>query len=167
MELVRVSLVTHDLSGGTEQELEALFIPVLEEVARREGLRFHVSIMTVDADVIQDLNRRYRGVDSVTDVLSFPAADFTGKLKAHIAAGGAAEYVDDMLDLGDIALCIPRATEQAQELGQSAAHELKFLVLHGTLHLIGYDHMTPEQEEEMTSVQRSILPPQIGTADEA
>ena len=108
-----------------------------------------VSITVCDNAHIRKLNKQYRDIDRETDVLSFPLYDF--------------ECEDDMpegesLPLGDIVISIERAKEQAKEIGHSTEHEAAFLCVHSTLHLLGYDHETGEEDEkEMFSRQRKII----------
>ena len=109
----------------------------------REGRAGDASILLTTGDVIRQLNRDFRHIDRVTDVLTFPAWE-----------GG--DSVEDGY-LGDVAICVERAAEQAEEYGHSLERELAFLSVHGALHLMGYDHMTPEEEESMTSRQTEIL----------
>jgi probable rRNA maturation factor len=90
--------------------------------------------LVTDAEEIQQLNASYRNIDRVTDVLTFPAWE-----------GDAILCPPDGY-LGDIAICYERAAEQAQEYGHSLERELAFLAVHGALHLLGYDHMKPEDE---------------------
>ena len=106
--------------------------------------RFLSVVLTTDEN-IHEYNREYRSVDRTTDVLSFPA-----------------DEGDDLLAppdgfLGDIMISIPRAREQAKALGDSTEREILFLTVHGVLHLLGYDHMRPEDEQIMLPVQRSIV----------
>ena len=106
--------------------------------------RFLSVVLTTDEN-IHEYNREYRSVDRTTDVLSFPA-----------------DEGDDLLAppdgfLGDIMISIPRAREQAKALGHSTEREILFLTVHGVLHLLGYDHMRPEDEQIMLPVQRSIV----------
>ncbi|MDD5904345.1 MAG: rRNA maturation RNase YbeY [Clostridium sp.] len=106
--------------------------------------RFLSVVLTTDEN-IHEYNREYRSVDRPTDVLSFPA-----------------DEGDDLLAppdgfLGDIMISIPRAREQAKALGHSTEREILFLTVHGVLHLLGYDHMRPEDEQIMFPVQRSIV----------
>ena len=110
----------------------------------REGIRASVCITIVSEDEIQRINREFRDIDKVTDVLSFPAWD-----------GGEYDLTDGFL--GDIAICEKRAREQAAEYGHSLERELAFLTVHGMLHLLGYDHMQPEDEKVMFPMQDSIL----------
>jgi len=102
-----------------------------------------VSISFVTEDEIQGLNRDYRGVDSATDVLSFPVGN-------EFAVGA-------KRPLGDIVICIAIARRQAEEYGHSLERELAFLVTHGMLHLLGLDHETPEDEATMRATQTKIL----------
>ncbi|MDY2926633.1 MAG: rRNA maturation RNase YbeY [Eubacteriales bacterium] len=106
--------------------------------------RFLSVVLTTDEN-IHEYNREYRSVDRPTDVLSFPA-----------------DEGDDLLAppdgfLGDIMISIPRAREQAKALGHSTEREILFLTVHGVLHLLGYDHVRPEDEQIMLPVQRSIV----------
>lgn len=114
---------------------------------------YEISLILTDADEIQRLNREYRGIDSVTDVLSFPAND----LSEPAFDSSLLEKEDGCVLLGDIAICVSRAAEQAKEYLNSTIDELLFLSVHGCLHIMGYDHMTEEQEKEMRLAQRRAL----------
>ncbi len=105
----------------------------------------YLSVIFVDNDEIQEINRTYRNIDRVTDVISFALEDNDEKL------------VGDRI-LGDIYLCIPRMKEQAKEYNHSEKRELSFLVCHGLLHLLGYDHVNNKEEEKvMFDLQDEIL----------
>ncbi len=105
----------------------------------------YLSIIFVDNDEIQNINRTYRNIDRVTDVISFALEDNNE------------EIVGERI-LGDIYLCIPRMKEQAIEYGHSEKRELSFLVCHGLLHLLGYDHVNNKEEEKiMFDLQDEIL----------
>ncbi len=105
--------------------------------AKLENKKGWVSLLFTDDDNIRQLNKQYRGKDAVTDVLSFPSGEEGF--------------------LGDIALCLPRAYEQAKEYGHSAQREVAFLVAHSMLHLFGYDHESEEGERDMRKRQREIM----------
>ena len=111
------------------------------DVEQRDG---DLSILIDTPERIRELNRSFRNVDTVTDVLTFPA--WEGEIS--LAADG---Y------LGDIMICYERAKEQAQEYGHSLERELSFLAVHGVLHLLGYDHMTEADEQRMRARQTLIL----------
>lgn len=102
-----------------------------------------VTLLVEGDNILQQLNRQYLGRDYPTDVLSFEANDVdpeTGRLH-----------------LGDIILSFPRAQEQRVSSGNNLADELQLLVVHGTLHLLGYDHDTPESKALMWEKQAAIL----------
>ncbi|MEN6594812.1 MAG: rRNA maturation RNase YbeY [Clostridiaceae bacterium] len=109
------------------------------------GVKGDVCVLITDAEEIQTLNRTYRKIDRVTDVLTFPAWEGEAILCPKD------EY------LGDIAICYERALEQAEEYNHSLERELAFLAVHGSLHLMGYDHMTSEDEAVMFAKQEEIL----------
>ena len=105
----------------------------------------YLSIIFVSSDEIQEINRTYRNIDRVTDVISFALEDNNEKI------------IGDRI-LGDIYLCIDRMKEQAKEYGHSEKRELSFLVCHGLLHLLGYDHVNSKEEEKiMFDLQDEIL----------
>ncbi len=103
-----------------------------------------VSVLLVDNAAIRDLNRTYRGVDRATDVLSFAQRE------------GEDALASDPL-LGDVVISIERAQEQALEYGHSPAREVGFLAVHGTLHLLGFDHVEVDDERVMMEKTEAIL----------
>ena len=107
-----------------------------------------VDITIVDDDEIREINGEYRGKDSVTDVLSFPMTNFD--------IGEAIPNNGDYM-LGDIVFSIETAFLQAKEYEHSLEREVGFLIAHSMLHLMGYDHMEPEEEEIMIQKQEAIL----------
>lgn len=106
--------------AGASQTALARF---LARAQRAAGLRGEVNVLVTSSGEIRDLNRRYRGKDQVTDVLSFPTA---GEVRRGFA--------------GDIAICAEVAGRSARQFGHTPADEVKVLLLHGVLHLAGYDH---------------------------
>ena len=99
----------------------------------------------IDNEKIHEINKEYRGKDRETDVISFALEDNMD-----------IEYTDFRL-LGDIYISIDRCYQQALEYGHSREREICFLATHGILHLLGYDHMTPEDEKEMFDLQNKLL----------
>lgn len=104
-----------------------------------------VSVLVTTEEEIQRLNREFRHVDRVTDVLTFPAWEGDGIVAPPDGY------------LGDIAICFSRAVEQAESYGHSIEREMGFLSVHGALHLMGYDHMNPADETIMFTKQDKIL----------
>lgn len=103
------------------------------------------SVIFVTLDEIHALNKTYRGIDRPTDVISFALEDSNDF------------EVEGLRVLGDIYVCIDRMKEQAREYNHSEKRELSFLVCHGLLHLLGYDHMEKEEEKIMFGKQDKIL----------
>ena len=104
-------------------------------------------VVTGDA-VVRDLNRRYRGEDAPTDVLSF------------VLNEGAAEFVlppGESRRLGEVVVSLPTARRQAKQAGHSLERELALLIVHGLLHLLGYDHATGDEERVMRSREAALL----------
>ncbi|HHY21427.1 MAG TPA: rRNA maturation RNase YbeY [Bacilli bacterium] len=144
-----------EMVDETEQVSEVslqLIEEVLKKAAELEDVTedYEVSVTLVDNETIREINREYRGIDAVTDVISFALND-EGEDELQII-GGAEEQL-----LGDIIISIPRASEQAESYGHSFERELAFLAVHGFLHLLGYDHMTEEDEKTMFAKQEDIL----------
>jgi probable rRNA maturation factor len=113
---------------------------VLEELSDENP---DLTIAIEDDEALRSLNQQFLEIDAPTDVLSFPAEETdpeTGNLY-----------------LGDIIISFPRATAQAESAGHPVQAELQLLVIHGMLHLLGYDHVTPELKEEMWELQAQFL----------
>ena len=116
-----------------------------------------IEILFVDEEEIQRLNRELREIDKVTDVLSFPALDLE-----RGQAIKKKEYPFDIdeegrLLLGSIAICVKRAKEQAEEYGHSYERELHYLIVHGIMHCLGYDHMEENDKAQMREQEEKIL----------
>src|SRR6476659_10198412 len=109
-----------------------------------------LSILLVDIDYMAELNHRWMGSDGPTDVLAFPMDE--GSVDHGPGESGAEPAL-----LGDIVLCPDVATRQAAEAGHAAPAELALLTVHGTLHLLGYDHAEPDEEREMFGLQARLL----------
>lgn len=104
-----------------------------------------VSLRVTDSRTVRRLNRRFRGEDSATDVLSFNT-DFAGLRRPDGAA-----------DLGEIVIALPVAARGARERGVALPDELALLSVHGALHLLGFDHEEPEQDRRMKELERIAL----------
>ncbi len=114
-----------------------------------------ISVMLTDNEEIRTLNKLHRNIDRATDVLSFPMFEYdeAGNIQEEFAELNETGEVC----LGDIVISLERAAEQAEEYGHSYEREVGFLTVHSMLHLLGYDHMTPEEEKEMFGYQEEIL----------
>ena len=135
-------------------KLRALIKKAISETLLSEGFESpaEVSVSFVDNEEIHRLNLEYRGKDKPTDVLSFPMWEGDEDGIGDIDPNGEAVL------LGDIILSVEKAMEQAQEYGHSIERELAFLSVHSTLHLIGYDHETSEEDDlYMNKTQEEIL----------
>jgi len=138
-----------------EEEMETVE-DLLQFVAEKENVKegAEVSVTFVSNEVIQQINREYRGKDKPTDVISF-ALEELGEEEIEVVG----EELPTIL--GDIIISVEKAKEQAEEYGHSFLREIGFLAVHGFLHLLGYDHMT-EQEEKIMFTRQKVLLEQYG-----
>ena len=120
------------------------YIHEMKKLFRTFNSKKHFTIIFVDEEEIQEINKQFRNIDKVTDVISFANCDDE-------------EYNSNNKDLGEIFICVKRAYDQAKEYGHSPLREFLFLAVHGYLHLCGYDHQTKEDEEIMFKKQEVIL----------
>lgn len=134
---------------GLNLDVEDRYNKVLETIQKviQKNREYDLSVSFVSKDTIQQLNREYRNIDKVTDVISFALMD--DDIKIH--------GLEDEQDLGDIFICVDQAQIQAQDLNQSLEKELEFLFIHGVLHLFGYDHIKQADEDIMFGLQRTIV----------
>ena len=109
-----------------------------------------ISLSLVNDEEIHEINKQFRNIDRPTDVLSFPQLTFEEGEEADVNENG--EIV-----LGDIIISVDKAKEQAEEFGHSMKREMAFLAVHSMLHLMRYDHMEKDEEEEMFRRQKEIL----------
>jgi len=112
---------------------------------------YEVSLVFTDSETVQRLNRDYRGVDEATDVLAF------GMLPQEEGDSSFALPPDGITRLGEVIISYPRAVEQAREQGHSVDKELALLIIHGILHLLGYDHEKPQEEAKMRAREKELL----------
>ena len=138
-----VEIVQNGVAVG--EETVTLLTDAVKGALAREGRSGGVTLELTTPETIRLLNRDFRNVDAATDVLTFPAWEGEAVLSPPDGY------------LGDIAVCLARAKEQAISYGHSLRRELAFLAVHGVLHLLGYDHMAPDDERKMFSRQDAIL----------
>lgn len=117
---------------------------IIKTICRTENVKgkHFVSVILVDNERIHEINKQYRNIDRPTDVISFAAIDG-----------------EDILpeEMGDIFISHDKIIEQAEEYGHSIKREFAFLLTHGLFHLLGYDHMNPEDEKIMLDKQEKVL----------
>jgi len=125
---------------------------VAQQVLKAEGVAppYEVSLVFTDSEAVRQLNRDYRGVDEPTDVLAFCMLPQKGDDSFTLPP-------DEVTRLGEVIISCPQAVEQAKEQGHSTERELALLVIHGILHLLGYDHEEPEEEAEMRTREKELL----------
>lgn len=132
-----------EVPDGVDGLLETAVITTLthQKIAPPAGL----SLVLTDDAQLQQLNRDYRQIDAPTDVLSFPA---------HLPD---LEMIDFVPYLGDIIISVAYAHRQAAKEGHSLLEELQLLTVHGVLHLLGHDHMEPDEKKVMWEAQTAVL----------
>lgn len=130
---------------------------VVEETLRREGVSAaELTIAVTDDEAVRTLNRQYRNVDAPTDVLSFASRDAGTEVEdGFVLPPEMAQAMSAYL--GDIVIAYPYAARQAARFDNSVEAELRLLAVHGTLHLLGYDHDSPEAEAAMWAIQETVL----------
>jgi len=138
----------------TDIVTEALLGRAVEQTLAACGMDSTVELGLVIAgdDTVHSLNKRYRGIDDTTDVLAFALEETPD--------GDAETFVlppDDTSHLGEVIISYPQAARQAEEQGHSVEREIALLVIHGVLHLLGYDHDHPEAEQRMKAVEAKVL----------
>ena len=134
------------------EEYENIYSSLIIKTFKHLKLKFDpiISVSLVDNEFIHKMNKEYRGIDRPTDVISFAFLDNEDRQSAYQGK--------EPVCLGDIYISIDKAIEQAKEYGHPLKRELSFLFVHGLLHLLGYDHMTEEDEKIMFKLQDEILP---------
>jgi probable rRNA maturation factor len=134
------------------------FRRIVEETLKAQGVSpsAEMGLVITDQARVQELNRTYRGEDRPTDVLAFYMT--SEEEKQGVASERFVVAPDGKLHLGEVIISYPQAVIQAQERGHSVAKELAILIIHGVLHLLGYDHERPEQKREMAAREQAILP---------
>ena len=138
-----------------KDEYEEVVKKVVERCFKEENMensKMYLSIILTTPNHIHEINNEYRDVDRATDVLSFPIFE-----KEEIDEKITNQDFEHEDVLGDIIISIEQVREQAKEYGHSLKRELFFLVTHGIYHLLGYDHMTEEEEKVMFKKQEDVL----------
>jgi probable rRNA maturation factor len=148
-----LELYFEDETTKINGEIEDMIRKLINHTATEEGLtgEMEVSVTFMMDSDIQEVNATYRGKNVPTDVISFALEELTEGEVAIVPVEGMPTV------LGDILISVETAERQAEEYGHDFNREIGFLALHGFLHLLGYDHMTEEDEAEMFGRQKDIL----------
>ncbi|HHX12961.1 MAG TPA: rRNA maturation RNase YbeY [Clostridiales bacterium] len=158
--------MTFTMEYGSKEQLnfdyEELVKKVITACLDSEACPYEVevSILFIDNDEIREINRDYRDIDSPTDVLSFPAVTFNTVGDYSELEDSYADYFNPEsgeLFLGDIAISVEKAIEQANEYDHTLEREIGFLTAHSVFHLLGYDHMSEEEAILMETKQSEVL----------
>ena len=139
-----------EVFNQTDEEIIELEVveKVLVSAINKEKLEdVTFNLIIVDNEYIHELNKNYRGIDRETDVITFALEDEDSIVLP--------EEVER--NLGDIYISIDKAVSQAEEYGHGLLRELSFLAVHGFYHLLGYDHMNPDDEKVMFTKQEEVL----------
>ncbi len=139
MDDISVSIQNDRCCKDCEALFKSFWGKLKREIKKDLPPLFYIEVVLIDSETMRRLNSTYRGKDNVTDVLSFEDGDI---------------LPDGRLFLGSVLICCERAKEQAKEIGNSPEQELLFLFLHGTLHLLGFDHET--DNGEMMALQSDL-----------
>lgn len=151
-----------DETGQVSEEIKNQTLDLLQFAAEKTGKENkEMAVTFVTNERSHELNLEYRDTDSPTDVISLeykPESDLTFSEEDLAENPELAEMLDEFdAYIGDLFISVDKAREQAKEYGHSFEREMGFLVVHGFLHINGYDHYTPEEEKEMFTLQEEIL----------
>ncbi|GAA0369881.1 rRNA maturation RNase YbeY [Alkalibacterium iburiense] len=150
-----MDIIIYDETKHFKEEETGWMIDLLQVAKEKLNLEdtIEVSVTFVDNDKIREINREYRDKDAVTDVISFAVEDDEDDVFTLLELEGE----EITRDLGDLFISYDKAVEQAEEYGHSLKREIGFLLVHGFLHLNGYDHMSLSEEKIMFALQEEIL----------
>ncbi len=148
-----VDIQFYNQTSETVDTYEAMIETVVNETIKQENLTnemLECSFIFVDNEQIREINATYRQKDAVTDVITFAIEDeMPGEIKI--------QGIPMPRMLGDVFISLPRTREQAERYAHSFERELSFLAVHGCLHLLGYDHLEPDEEKIMFGKQEDVL----------
>jgi probable rRNA maturation factor len=134
------AVAAQELLGGADPE-EAEHLPV------------YISVTFVNGDDIRRINSEFRGIDRVTDVLSFPQYGSAEEVMDAVAAAGGNFNVP----VGDVVICLEKALAQSKEYGTTPEREVTYLFVHSLLHLLGYDHMEEDEKRVMREHEERVM----------
>jgi probable rRNA maturation factor len=152
---MKTPIVLYCEEGLTQSEIDNLQTALIGSV--QTDVPLLVEVLFVEEEEIRALNSEQRGVDKVTDVLSFPALDGIRGKSLQKKDYPFEIDEDGNLFLGSVVVCKQRAKEQAEEYGHSYKRELHYLIVHGVMHCLGYDHETDEDKAQMRAMEETAL----------
>lgn len=138
--VVKIEIFNNSSYNIELDDFKKYFLSIMKDLQVEDAL---VNIIIVDNEEIKKINKEYRNIDNVTDVISFALEDVEFKTPFRI--------------LGDIYISYEKVKEQALKYEHSEKRELYFLATHGLLHLLGYDHMNEKEEKTMFDLQKELL----------
>lgn len=148
-----MAVIIKDLINTMDQKNKTLLTAAAQKTLENQGIsprKVEISLVLTNDENIHQLNKEYRDKDCPTDVLSFPMYETIDEIIQDI------DRVTEVL-LGDVIISLPRAQAQAEEYGHSLERELAFLVVHGVLHLLGFDHINEEERLKMRKEEDRVL----------
>lgn len=154
-----MAILIENMQDKTEitEKITDLLKKAIELSLQQEGFDTpsEISVLLVNDEEIQEINREQRNLDKPTDVLSFPMVEMEqGEMLSN---EGDYDLDENLLLLGDIVISMETTQRQAEEYGHSLERELAFLVTHGVFHLLGYDHLEEKEEQVMIGKQEAVL----------
>ncbi len=153
--------IENEWTGSIDYDYTVLINKVITETLHSEACPYEVevSVLITDDNSVQETNREFRRIDSSTDVLSFPAHEYTFPAYYEELKETEGDFSPESgeLLLGDIMISYEHVIKQAAEYGHSEQREISFLTVHSVLHLLGYDHVTEEERNIMEQKQEAVL----------
>ena len=146
---MKVYFKLNNQTSSYKPTVKLLFEIAVKEVGAPQNISANLAL--VGERKIKQLNKTYRNIDKVTDVLSFPMVDNFDQIESE------QDFDIGLCNVGDIYINLQRAQQQAAEYGHSLKREFCFLALHGFLHLLGYDHIEKQDEKVMFELQDKIM----------
>lgn len=150
---MKINFVGEKISLSLKRDIKKAVNLCLETLGQ-EHKQLQLCIAFITESEMKELNERTRGIDKVTDVLSFP--NFSLKPYETIDVTDKSNFIGKYILLGDMAICLKRAESQASEFGNSTREEVIKLVIHSALHLMGFDHIKDEDFEVMKKEEEQI-----------
>lgn len=153
-----VNILNRQRSVRIREDLKKAMVEAVEKVLDSEKFvhKAEVNIVLTGDRRIREMNRTYRGVDTPTDVLSFPMLEQENG--GTTSPGDDGFFLEDgRVMLGDVVISAERALEQSKEYGHAFEREMVFLTVHGTLHLLGYDHIKEKDAKRMRTKEKEVL----------